>query len=157
MSREAMEAVQDHSSIKDYTGFSVLLAIARFIPADGSEGWASYRTLADVAKCDKDTVGSWVGNLEEAGEIVTRKVGKGRGTKIYYKLLLPFDQPSHQGIIGDNRQNNVPINQTGDGTLLEKELRDIKNLLSQQTELLSQLLSQNVPTVQTDSKWRVNR
>jgi len=151
MSREAMEAVQDHSQVDDFIGHRVLMAIARFIPADGSEGWAPYRTLAEIAKCDKDTVGSWVSNLEAAGEISTRKVGQGRGTKIYYKLHLPFDQPSHQGVIGDNTHNNVPANQTSDGTLLEKELRDIKKLLSQQTELLSRLLSQNVPTVQTDS------
>src|SRR5690554_4741639 len=95
MSREAIEAVQDHSTIKDPTGAMVFLAIARFVGPNGEPGWAGYRTLAEVARCDKDTVARWVSILEESGELSTRKEGKGRGTKIYYTINLPFDQPKH--------------------------------------------------------------
>ena len=152
-----MEAVQDHSTIDDYIGGRVLMAIARFIPADGSEGWVSYRVLADIAKCDKDTVGTWVANIEKMGEISTRKVGKGRGTKIYYTLNLPFDKPKHKGDDRDNTKNNVPTHQTSDGTIEKELLEKLLSQLSQNNELLSQLLSQNVPTHQTSDGTETNK
>lgn len=154
MSREAMEAVQDHTTIDDATGRNIFVAIARFIPADGGEGWASYRTIADVAGCDKDTVGRWVELIESAGELSTRKTGKGRGTKIYYSITLPFDQPKHGAVVGDNSKITSRTdgdNNNGDNKdelsqqvqLLSQQIE----LLSQQVQLLSQRMSQNVPTM----------
>ena len=154
MSREAMEAVQDHSAISDPTGLAVFLAIARFVGPDGSPGWASYRTLADVAHCDKDTVSRWVGLIEETGEMSIRKEGRGRGTRMYYTINLPFNDPKHGGAgSGDNNQR---MSQSGGdnnmGTIIETLSQKVEllsqqiELLSQQLELLSPLLSQNVPT-----------
>lgn len=154
MSREAMEAVQDHSTISDPTGIAVFVAIARFVGPDGQPGWASYRTLAEVAHCDKDTVGRWVGILEETGELSVRKEGRGRGTRMYYTINLPFDEPKHGGAgRGDNQAKMSPPERddnSGDNVaVLSQQIE----LLSQQIELLSQRLeslsptmSQNVPT-----------
>ena len=72
MSREAFEAVQDHSKA-DHYGRNVLYAIARFTPATGGEVWVTLRTLADLSGCDKDTVSSRVVWLEDNGELRTRK------------------------------------------------------------------------------------
>ena len=151
MSREAMEAVQDHSQIKDHLGRSVFIAIARFVPPDGSEGYASVRTIADVAGCDKDTVSRWVQALEEAGELKTRKTGQGRGQRVYYTILLPFDKPKHGAIIyGDNNQNNVPTG-SGDGdnnqinvptkmgTIIKELMAQNEKLMAQNAKLLSLL------------------
>lgn len=154
MSREAVEAVQDHSAVEDAVGRNIFQAIARFVPPDGSGGWASYRTIADVARCDKDTVMRWVGILEEMGEIGTRKTGRGRGTRIYYTIHLPFDEPRHGGAgVGDNIKRLSPSGGDNNGGDIIEVLSQRIEVLSQQVELLSQqlevlspLLSQNVPT-----------
>lgn len=154
-----MEAVQDHSIVTDATGRNILVAIARFVPATGGEGWASYRTIADVASCDKDTVARWVEILEGAGELSTRKTGAGRGTKIYYTINLPFDQPKHGAVVGDNAGKMSRVdgdNDNGDNNLLLSQHVELLSqqikVLSQQVELLSQRMSQNVPiTVGTET------
>ena len=151
-----MEAVQDHTTITDPMGRNVLTAVARFIPANGSEGWASYRTIAEVAGCDKDTAARWIGIIEDKyREIETRKEGSGRGTKIYYRLLLPLDSPKHGAVIGDNNGRIVPtmtgtISNGDNIALLSQQVSLLSQqieLLSQRLELLSPLLSQNVPTM----------
>lgn len=154
MSREAIEAVQDHSTVSDPVGLTVFIAIARFVGPAGEPGWASYRTLADVAHCDKDTVARWVGVLEELGELSVRKEGAGRGTRMYYTINLPFDKPKHGGAgAGDNRKRlSLSGGDNNAGTLVAELSQQIAELsqqiavLSQQIELLSPSPSQNVPT-----------
>lgn len=148
MSREAYEAVQDFSNCGDSIGINVLMAIARFVqpgPDGWQEGWVSLREMARLARCDKDTAAAKVHHLETIGEIKTRKEGAGRGTKVWFTLLLPLPERDNNQTLsqpeGDNNQgdNNQTLSQQV--KLLSQQIET----LSQQVKLLSQLLSQNVP------------
>jgi len=148
MSREAYEAVQDFSNCGDSIGINVLMAIARFVqlgPDGWQEGWVSLREMARLARCDKDTAAAKVHHLETIGEIKTRKEGAGRGTKVWFTLLLPLPERDNNQTLsqpeGDNNEgdNNQTLSQQV--KLLSQQIET----LSQQVKLLSQLLSQNVP------------
>lgn len=154
MSREAMEAVQDHSQISDPIGRNVFQAIGRFCPANGSPGWVSYRTIADVAHCDKDTAWAWAKRIETAGELKIETKGQGRGAETWFTILLPFDKPKHGAIIGDIKRETSQSggdNSGGDNikgmseqiAILSQQIAE----LSQQIQKMSQRTSQNVPTI----------
>lgn len=152
MSREAMEAVQDHSSINDPMGRHIFVTIGRFVAADTKQGWCSDRTIAELASVDKDTVGAWRGRLEEAGEIETWVTGSGRGAKRYYKFLLPFTEPKHDSIVRDNNEiMSQPERDNNNGTIteilsrMEKLMSRMEEVLSRQEELMSRINVPNVP------------
>lgn len=147
MSREAMEAVQDHSTVKEPTGRNIFMAIARFVPADASPGWSTLRVLADVSGHDKDTVSRWLNHLSEIGEIETWHTGAGRGTRTWFRIKLPFNQPRYP--ICDNHNPQTTTNDTqnsGDNNQLmslsggDITRGDIIELLSPLAELLSPLM-----------------
>ena len=147
-----MEAVQDHSAITDPFGIGIFVTIARFVAADTQTGWASDRTVAELARCDKDSVAAWRQRLLDAGEIETWTTGGGRGTRRYYKILLPFNEPKFPPSVRDNSELLSPSegdNNQGDIYQILAELRaemsQMRELLSRQIELLSRIIVGNVP------------
>lgn len=136
-----MEAVYDHSRVcrQDRKAQDVFIAIARKTPPDGGECWPSLRTLAELAQCNKDTVSRKVAILVEEGELSVRKTGSGRGTRIFYKILLPMDMPKR---IDDGGTGGpaYAANQDQAGTYSEQgqNLPKANGELAQQVALLRQ-------------------
>ena len=102
-----MEAVLNHSKIGDPLGRIIFTSIAQFIPPNGAPSWASLREIARLSACDKDTVARWIPRLVESGEIESWTEGRGRGTKTWFKILLPIDGDNNLAR-GDNKLSNVP-------------------------------------------------
>lgn len=96
MGWQAIEAVQDHSTINDSTGLCVFLAIARFANADGVVGAGGRATspsaerIASAAHVSRRTVFNWVPKLEATGELTVERMGSGRGQWNRYTINLPM-------------------------------------------------------------------
>lgn len=151
MSREAMEAAMDRSGVNDPFGQNILVSIGRFVAADSKQGWVSDRKAAEVAKCDKGTIGAWRERFLEMGIIETWTTGAGRGTKRWYKFLFAFDNAKHEPVIneyfgetsGSEPDNNDPdIN--GEMSEMKELLYGIRDLLYGWPELMSEIIVRNV-------------
>lgn len=110
MSYQATEAIQDHSKVTDPVGLAIFMAIGRYADRSGFVGKQgispSIKTLADKARVHRNTVGRWLGELEEMGELeVIRPDTKGRGRSNQYKILLPIDSNNEPPI--EQRQSQI--------------------------------------------------
>lgn len=101
MSREAMEAVQEHSQFdtpEHYYQFRVLLAIASFADMNGRAGVVgkakqcpSQRALAERAKIHRNTFTAYLDDVLESGEVeIIGSGGAGRGAWTAYQINLPM-------------------------------------------------------------------
>lgn len=153
MSREAMEAVSRHSVVarQDVLARAVLDVIARLTGPEGGEVWPALRTIAEEARCDKDTVTRKVKVLEEAGEVSTRREGKGRGARTYYRLLLPLGARVGDEDAPRRAENREVVYTAVEGQDLAAEVVDLRRQLAELQATVTRLTAVvyggfNVPT-----------
>lgn len=153
MSREAMEAVQDHSRFQSateesYYPFRVLLAIASFADPDGVAGvpgehreCPSHRAIADRAHVHRNTIPKTLKTLQDSGELeIADSGGAGRGSWTVYRICLPIDRGSRVPIkremahdqSEDEAINRVPLLQEMAQAMerMAHELAQVKELMA---------------------------
>lgn len=152
MSREAMEAVQQHSKYQspdDYYLFRVLLSIASFADVAGVAGvegkhkeCPSYRAIADRAHVHRNIIGDKIAELIDAGELeIAAQGGAGRGSWTVYRINLPIDHSQSDVSIHERTAHGT--RESADNTLvpivqeLSHQVAEMAHELAHVRQLLS--------------------
>lgn len=183
MSWQATEAVRDNSKIDDPNGRLILMVIASYCKPDGTMNGVSrppsIETIAMGAMCHKNTVINWITKLEQSGELLVQRTGKGRGAKNHYTIKLPImaqemvqpESANSAGMVQGHSTNkpdiasngttqDVPLGQNNGTSRLEIMVQNLAFMVEKLTVMVQGMVqngtTQDVPITEYKTEEKEN-